>query len=105
LLDGAAAPAVGEVTHLLGAGHGFTVEQILSGRLDVPSDFDQPHDEWVVLLEGSAVLEVVGERRVLGRGDWLLLRAHVPHRVVSTAAGTSWLAVRGVDGDGTGRAP
>ena len=38
----------------------FTVEQILSGRLDAPQDYVQDHDEWVVVLDGGAVLEVAG---------------------------------------------
>jgi quercetin dioxygenase-like cupin family protein len=31
----------------------------------------------------------------LGAGDWLLLPAGVPHRLVHTDAGTSWLTVTG----------
>ena len=72
---------------------GVAVEQILSGTLGSPQDYDQAHDEWVVVLEGGAVLEVEGERLDLAAGDWVLLRAHVPHRLVETVAGTSWLAI------------
>ena len=32
------------------------VEQILSGVVDRPVDYDHDHDEWVVLHEGSAEL-------------------------------------------------
>jgi uncharacterized cupin superfamily protein len=72
---------------------GLTVRQILSGRLDARQDYLQDDDEWVVVLDGSAVLEVAGERRTMGPGDWVLLPAGVPHAVVETAAGTNWLAV------------
>ena len=88
-----AAPARGERTFPLASGTGFAVEQIISGQLDAPQDYDQDHDEWVVLLEGAATLDVEGETQDLVAGDWLLLRAHVRHRVTATAAGTRWLAV------------
>jgi len=107
LADVSSAPPVGERTQVLVAAHGFTVEQILSGRLDAPVADDQDHDEWVVVLEGGAVLEIDGVERTMARGDWLLLPARVPHRLISTQIGTSWLAVRsqpGADGhvDGAG---
>jgi len=79
---------------VLADGAGFTVEQILSGRLSAPQDYEQDHDEWVVVLEGSATLEVDGVAHDLGAGDWWLLPAHTPHRLVRTEPGTNWLAVR-----------
>ena len=91
---GAAAPDEGERTELLARGTGFVVEQILSGRLAAPQDYEQDHDEWVVILEGGAVLEVDGVAHELGAGDWWLLPAGTPHRLVRTEPGTSWLAVR-----------
>ena len=69
------------------------VEEILSGRLARPVDYVQEQDEWVVVLEGGAVLEVGDEHLELGAGDWVLLPAAVPHRLVETAPGTRWLAV------------
>jgi cupin 2 domain-containing protein len=94
LQTGAAAPDEGERTELLARGTGFVVEQILSGRLAAPQDYEQDHDEWVVILDGGAVLEVDGVAHELGVGDWWLLPAGVPHRLVRTEPGTSWLAVR-----------
>jgi diadenosine tetraphosphate (Ap4A) HIT family hydrolase len=94
LLDSDAAPTVGEHTVVLARGHGFTIEQILSGRLAAPVDYRQDHDEWVVVLDGGAVLEVDGVAHQLTPKDWFLLPANVPHRLVSTEPGTSWLAVR-----------
>ncbi len=79
---------------MLADGEGFRVEQILSGRLAAPQDYVQDHDEWVVVLAGGAVLEVDGVAHELGVGDWWLLPAGTPHRLVRTEPGTSWLAVR-----------
>ncbi len=92
--NGAAAPDEGERTELLARGAGFVVEQILSGRLAAPQDYEQDHDEWVVIVAGGAMLEVDGVAHELGVGDWWLLAAGTPHRLVRTEPGTSWLAVR-----------
>lgn len=70
----------------------LVVEQILSGVVE-PVDYVQDQDEWVVVLDGAAVLEVDGEHCDLARGDWMLLPAGTPHRLVSTRPGTNWLAV------------
>jgi uncharacterized cupin superfamily protein len=72
---------------------GVSVEQILSGAVSAPVDFDQDHDEWVVVLAGDALLEVASERVSLATGDWVLLPARTPHRLVETSPGTSWLAL------------
>jgi cupin 2 domain-containing protein len=87
------APPTGErLERLLAAGN-VVVEQILSGADDRPHAYLQSDDEWVALLAGAAVLDVDGERLDLGPGDWAFLPGGVPHTVLSTAAGTSWLAV------------
>ena len=62
---------------------------------DTPPDtlYVQEEDEWVVLLEGEATLEIEGKRKVLRRGDTIFIPAKTPHRVLSTRHGTLWLAV------------
>jgi mannose-6-phosphate isomerase-like protein (cupin superfamily) len=92
------APGVGERTVGLGGAVGFVVEQVLSGQLELPVEYVQAFDEWVVLLSGAAVLEVDGEALELTDGDWCLLPRGTPHRLVSTAPGTSWLTVTNRDG-------
>lgn len=93
LADGASAPALGEqVTVLAELAHG-RVEQILSGTLEGSADYDQPHDELVVVVQGGARLLVGGDEVELAQGDWLLLPAGCPHTLLETRAGTSWLAV------------
>ena len=59
----------------LTAGHGrVRVERIVSTGQASPPDFwyDQPHGEWVVVLQGEARLLLEGESglRVLRRGDF-----------------------------------
>jgi len=90
-----AAPARGEEHITLVAAPTFAVGQILSGVLHTPIDFDQDHDEWVLVISGGASMEVAGRRYELSAGDWLFLPAHVHHRLVRTEHGTRWLAVTG----------
>ncbi|HEY5250443.1 MAG TPA: cupin domain-containing protein [Acidimicrobiales bacterium] len=88
-----AAPAQGEnLTRLADLRHA-AVDQILSGRLDGPVDYCEDEDEWVVVLHGAATLVVDDEQMELGPGDWVLLPARTPHRLVETRPETSWLTV------------
>jgi hypothetical protein len=36
---------------------------------------------------------VGGDTLDLNAGDWVLLRARVPHRLLETVPGTTWLAI------------
>jgi mannose-6-phosphate isomerase-like protein (cupin superfamily) len=89
------APERGERTRDLAHIGSARVEQIVSGELPEPVGYMQAHDEWVVLLGGGAILEIDGERLELAAGDWVLLPARTPHRLVETVPGTVWLAVHG----------
>jgi cupin 2 domain-containing protein len=75
------------------------VEQILSSASASDELYVQERDEWVVVLEGAAVLEIDGVTAELTAGDWIALPAGVPHRVVRTEHGTNWLAVYPAPGD------
>ncbi len=89
--------AAEEITRLV-ARPGLRIERIVSTGQASPPGFwyDQPADEWVIVLAGSAGLLVEGEaERTLAPGDHLLLPAHTRHRVTWTDADkpTVWLAV------------
>ena len=71
----------------------LVIEHVLSGAV-APVDYDQIEDEWAVVLEGAAVLDVDGERVELGAGDWVVLASRTPHRLLHTEPGTSWLTVK-----------
>ena len=81
------------------ARQGVRIERIVSTGQSSPPDFwyDQPDDEFVVLLTGSARLRFEVDDLVLdlAPGDWVEIPAHVRHRVDSTRAEppTVWLAV------------
>jgi cupin 2 domain-containing protein len=93
LLQATDAPALGEQGVEIAQIGGVVVEQILSGVLASPVAYDQLEDEWVVVLSGDAVLEIGDERLDLTTGDWVLLPARLPHRLLETRPGTSWLAL------------
>lgn len=77
----------------------FRLERIVSRQHASTAEFwyDQPADEWVLLVSGSAELQFTEpERRIkLMPGDHLLIPAHLRHRVVSTdpQQDTVWLAL------------
>lgn len=75
------------------------IERIISRGHTTPPDqwYDQAWDEWVLLLQGEAVLwyEQPKQMITLTAGDYLLIPAHTRHRVEWTALDeeTLWLAV------------
>ncbi|MFE1602287.1 cupin domain-containing protein [Methylobacterium sp. ID0610] len=88
-----------EVVTAILARPGLRVERIVSTGQASPPGFwyDQPEDEWVLLLAGAAGLWIEGEAepRVLGPGHHLLLPARCRHRVewTSPEGPTVWLCV------------
>jgi cupin 2 domain-containing protein len=92
-----AAAAEEVFTELLSHG-GVRIERIVSTGQSTPvgAPYCQDHDEWVLLLAGSAGLwtEAAGEHR-LGPGDCVMIPAGCRHRVTWTSATPPavWLAV------------
>jgi cupin 2 domain-containing protein len=77
---------------------GVRIERIVSTGQSTAADkpYRQEHDEWVLLVIGSAGLWIEGEGDIdLRPGDHVLIPARRPHRVTWTAKGepTVWLAV------------
>lgn len=75
---------------------GVKIERIDSHGQASPEGFwyDQPQDEWVLLIKGEAILDVEGQGKVrLKSGDHLTLPAHVRHRVSEVSEDAIWLAV------------
>jgi cupin 2 domain-containing protein len=75
------------------------IERIVSsGHITQPQQwYDQAWDEWVIVLEGQAVLvyEHDMSRLSMMTGDYVFIPAHTRHRVEWTAPKihTVWLAV------------
>jgi len=72
------------------------IERIVSHAHASPPGFwyEQADDEWVMVVNGRAVIGFDGGRRkTLAAGDWILLPAGCRHRVEETDSPTVWLAV------------
>lgn len=75
---------------------GLRIERIVSsGQATSPGEWcDQAEDEWVIVIEGSAVLTIEGRGEfMMARGDHVHLPARCRHRVERTEAPTIWIAV------------
>ncbi|MGX7707570.1 cupin domain-containing protein [Methylobacterium sp. Gmos1] len=94
-----ATPRPDETVDVLADAPQARIERIVSTGQASPPGFwyDQPWDEWVVVLSGTAGLHLHGEPapRRLAVGDHLMIPAHRRHRVEWTDpdAPTVWLAV------------
>jgi cupin 2 domain-containing protein len=86
-------PSEGERFDTLLTHKNLVVERILSSAKATPFEYIQPQDEWVILLQGQAVMDVAGKTMKLQSGDYLFLPAGVPHTVQHVSEGALWLAV------------
>lgn len=98
LLDGLPAKSPDEIVTELLATAGVKIERIVSTGQSTPPDapYCQPHDEWVLLLAGSAGLRIEPDGDYdLRPGDCVLVPANRRHWVTRTApdAPTVWLAI------------
>lgn len=99
LFDFPSAPLSAEQIDLLLHRDTVRIERILSQGQASPSDFwyDQDEDEFVVLLQGEALLELCNpdEQLRLRPGDHLTIAAHRRHRVAWTHPHqiSLWLAI------------
>lgn len=89
----------GELFETLAAVGGVRIERIVSkGHATTAGEwYDQSWHEWVLLVEGEALLAIEGEQvphRLLP-GQWMFLPAHCRHRVEWTVSDqpTVWLAL------------
>lgn len=76
------------------------VERIVSKGHSTPFGewYDQEKDEWVILLEGRAIIVFeTGEILKFEKGDYIFIPSHLRHRVASTSTEPPcvWLAIHG----------
>ncbi len=86
-------PLNGERFEALLSHRSLVIERIISSADITPTDYVQSQDEWVVLLQGEATLEVAGKAVELRSGDYLFLPAGTLHVVRRVTNGALWLAV------------
>jgi len=88
-----------ELLETICSSEGVKIERIVSRGHASPDGFwyDQERNEFVLVIQGSAGLKIENREGivVLNPGDYLIISAHVKHRVEWTdhAGDTVWLAV------------
>lgn len=93
LFADAAPPQTGERFDTILSHRNLVIERIVSSSSIAPQEYVQAQDEWVVLVQGEALL-LVGETPVrLKAGDHLFLPAGQAHTVQHASEGAMWLAV------------
>lgn len=93
LLAGATAPNEGERFDTLLRLRNLHVERIISSGDISQTEYVQEQDEWVLLLQGTATLDISGEETTLEAGDHVFLPARTPHSVTKVSQGAMWLAI------------
>ena len=88
-------PITEELTTVFMEDKNIRIERIISTG-QVTDWYDQTETEFVVFLEGSAIIEYEnGKTAVLSKGDTLLIQPHERHRVSFTTSDPPciWLCV------------
>ena len=85
-----------EFTEILNSNN-LRIERIVSNGQKSEKEFwyDQDENEFVLILEGSAILEFENKEVSLVKGDYIDIKANTKHRVKYTSENetTIWLAV------------
>lgn len=71
------------------------IERILSSSQPESIVYNQPQDEWVLLIQGGATLMINQDKIQLQKGDYLFIPAYTPHQVIKTSINPLciWLAI------------
>lgn len=86
-------PSQGERFETLLAHKGLVIERIVSSSKIASQEYVQEQDEWVLLLQGEAALEVEGRELLLKAGDYVFLPSRTRHTVLRVSEGALWLAI------------
>ena len=69
------------------------IKTIVSNTLSTPQTFTQECDEWIVVLQGCAKIEMDDKFHKLKKGDTLFIPANTKHTLLKTKKVVVWLAV------------
>ena len=69
------------------------IKTIVSNTLSSPQTFKQECDEWVVVLQGCAKIEMDGIIHKLKKGETLFIPVNKEHKLLKTKKVVVWLAV------------
>ena len=86
-------PKIGEEFTTLLEKENIKIARIVSSDKLEEKEYYQKEDEFVILLEGKASLEIEGKKVTLNRGETLFIPAKTKHKVLTCQKGTLWLAI------------
>jgi cupin 2 domain-containing protein len=86
-------PLEDEIFEVLHKQKGIKISHIISSSKLKSIEYDQEEDEFVLLLEGEALLEIEGKEKMIKKGEYLFLPAHTKHKVLEVKQNTHWLAI------------
>ncbi|QOP41124.1 cupin domain-containing protein [Sulfurimonas marina] len=69
------------------------ISRIISNTLKTEQKFLSEKDEWVIVLQGCAKLEMNGTVHKLTKGSSLFIPANTEHKLLKTKKVVVWLAV------------
>jgi cupin 2 domain-containing protein len=93
LFHEATPPLQGERFDTILSHKNLVIERIVSSTAIDSREYVQAQDEWVLMIQGEAALEVDGKKVLLKSGDYVFLPAGTSHTVESVSAGAIWLAI------------
>ena len=87
IFDGITAVGEEEQFDLLMKGTHYRIDRIVSSGHSSPQGFwyDQEDDEWILLVQGKATLEVEGKFIEMKAGDYMFLPKNCKHRIEKTS--------------------
>ncbi len=73
--------------------NGVEIKGIMSNTLSTKREFTSDKDEWVVLLQGCAKIEMQNTIYKLKKGDTIFIPANTKHTLIKTKKTAFWLSV------------
>ncbi|KIM09440.1 MAG: cupin [Sulfurovum sp. PC08-66] len=86
-------PKEGEIFTTLLEHKNIKIIRIVSSNPLQPTTYIQEEDEWVVIIQGGALLRIEEEDKILKKGESLFIPSQTKHSVESVEEGTIWLAL------------
>lgn len=86
-------PLKGELFETLAKQKNVKIVHIVSSDDLEEKEYFQDEDEFVLILEGEALLEVENEKKLLKKGEYFYIKSHTKHKILSVKNNTHWLAI------------